>query len=208
MPFLHKFTSPLFRSRSSPSRETDVAYSPLSQNAQVQMQTQTQAKARTIPAQQSPEPKTYPASTVQIPEPGTQTQFIYEDINPPAGLEHLTQTLSTPHSTTNLHSQSTPTSTMLRQQTSSAPSTPSPHLPPYNDVSGAVIVDTQGYPRFLTPQEQQERENTLQKAVHERMMGLPRGTEFSWEAQGGQVLPRYEAAPLAGGEGEVGGEKR
>ncbi|KAL4799969.1 hypothetical protein BDV19DRAFT_384807 [Aspergillus venezuelensis] len=227
MPFLHKFASPLFRSRSSrspsrdptPSSKKNVAYSPVSQSDQVQ----TQAKTQT----QTHKPDSYfgntnPAfgSTVQEPqpEPQSQAQFIYEDISPPAGLEHLASTQTHPHpqttslstsqlsSTISLHSQTPPSPdpTMHTQETSTS-------LPPYNDVSGSVVVDTEGYPRFLTPDEQQERESTLQKAVHERMMGLPRRTAFSWEVQGGPVLPRYEP-PLGqsvGTGGDVGvGEKR
>ncbi|KAL4964633.1 uncharacterized protein BDV14DRAFT_200686 [Aspergillus stella-maris] len=221
MPFLHKFASPLFRSRSSrsPSRDStpsskNVAYSPVSQSDQVQLQTKTQTH----------KPDSYfgkpnPASTVQELETQTQAQFIYEDINPPTGLEHLASTQVLPQSlstsqlssTISLHSQ-TPTGpdpTMLSETTSTT-------LPPYNDVSGSVVVDTEGYPRFLTPDEQQERESTLQKAVHERMMGLPRRTEFTWEVQGGPVLPRYEGpgstlAQSVGEGAEVGvggGEKR
>lgn len=70
-------------------------------------------------------------------------------------------------------------------------------LPGYNDVSGAVVVDADGYPRFLTPQEEEDRKDTLQRAVRERMMGLPRRTDFNWEASDGPVLPRYECEPPA-----------
>ncbi|KAL4943933.1 hypothetical protein BDV06DRAFT_188751 [Aspergillus oleicola] len=216
MPFLHKFTSPLFKSRSSPSREPEsnsprpcssvMVHAPVNEPAQVEVQTQTHK----APAQQ--EPNFYPrnanpSSSVQ------ESQFLWEDINPPAGLEHLvsnqseaTFSASQSLSSASLHSQTaTQTPTMISQTTS--PEESSPSLPLYNDVSGAVVVDAEGYPRFLTPQEQQDREDTLQRAVRERMMGLPRNTEFNWEASGGPVLPRYEPPPAAGAEAG-GGEKR
>jgi hypothetical protein len=65
-------------------------------------------------------------------------------------------------------------------------------LPGYNDVSGAVIVDWNGLPHFLSPQEELERNSRLQRAVEERMLGLTRQTDFEWERPcQGEVLPRY-----------------
>ncbi|PYH75576.1 hypothetical protein BO82DRAFT_20714 [Aspergillus uvarum CBS 121591] len=54
-------------------------------------------------------------------------------------------------------------------------------LPGYNDVSGSVIVDWNGYPHFLSPQEEVDRKLQLEAAVQERMLGLPRRTDFAWE---------------------------
>ncbi|KAL4786842.1 hypothetical protein BJX76DRAFT_320367 [Aspergillus varians] len=90
------------------------------------------------------------------------------------------------------------------------PSSSSTSLPGYNDVSGSVVVDADGYPRFLTPQEEQARKDSLERAVQERMMGLPRRTDFSWEASGSPVLPSYECAssPGAGSGTESGGETK
>ncbi|BDD56655.1 hypothetical protein MPDQ_000087 [Monascus purpureus] len=72
-----------------------------------------------------------------------------------------------------------------------------PTLPTYNDISGSVVVDHDGTIRFLSPQEVEERRETLQRAVHERMMGLPRLTESPWSpvqvpVQDDIPLPRYE----------------
>ncbi|GIK05572.1 hypothetical protein Aspvir_009685 [Aspergillus viridinutans] len=53
-------------------------------------------------------------------------------------------------------------------------------LPAYNDVSGAVIVNDEGLPHFLSPQEEEERQVLLRRAVEERMLGLPRRTNFTW----------------------------
>ncbi|KAL3467383.1 hypothetical protein BJX64DRAFT_168462 [Aspergillus heterothallicus] len=151
------------------------------------------------------QPRPRPPSTQQ-----TETRYLWEDINPPAEyLNHL-ETSSTylyhdhppPLSQTSTGSttQGTQTppytnATMLNQTQQHLPSMHShSSLPGYNDVSGAVVVDVDGYPRFLSPQEEIERKATLQRAVQERMMGLPRTTDFNWEASGSPVLPRYECA--------------
>ncbi|RAL06843.1 uncharacterized protein BO97DRAFT_429872 [Aspergillus homomorphus CBS 101889] len=74
-------------------------------------------------------------------------------------------------------------------------------LPGYNDVSGSVIVDWNGYPHFLSPQEEQDRKLQLERAVEERMLGLPRRTDFAWERPCHQdhrqspSLPRYTPGP-------------
>lgn len=72
-----------------------------------------------------------------------------------------------------------------------------PTLPTYNDISGPVVVGHDGILRFLSPQEVEERSETLQRVVHERMMGLPRLTESPWSpvqvpVQDDIPLPRYE----------------
>ena len=71
-------------------------------------------------------------------------------------------------------------------------------LPPYNDVSGPVIVDQDGDLRFLSPCEEAERHQSLQRVVRERMLGLPRLTESPWSNMNTQLqdpndlpLPRY-----------------
>ncbi|EAW06609.1 uncharacterized protein ACLA_083020 [Aspergillus clavatus NRRL 1] len=65
-------------------------------------------------------------------------------------------------------------------------------LPLYNEVSGAVIVDQEGLPHFLSPQEEAQRKKSLKRAVEEKMKGLPRRTEFNWaQAPHGPTLPAY-----------------
>ncbi|KAF7595091.1 hypothetical protein BBP40_007295 [Aspergillus hancockii] len=67
-------------------------------------------------------------------------------------------------------------------------------LPGYNAVSGAVIVDWNGLPYFLSPQEEQERKSKLERAVQERMLGLSRETDFAWsQPYQGAALPRYSS---------------
>ena len=149
-------------------------------------------------------------SEIESPkESQTQAQTTWEDIDPPTTLLSLAADHSiSSASIASRYQQSTqteptvpvptsdPTTTMLTSS-SPSPSTPS-LLPSYSDVSGAVIVDAYGTPRFLTPQEEQERKEALAQAVRERMMGLPRRTDFSWEASATPVLPRYETAAAAG----------
>ncbi|KAJ5780116.1 hypothetical protein N7457_005276 [Penicillium paradoxum] len=53
-------------------------------------------------------------------------------------------------------------------------------LPSYNDVSDAVIIDQDGKPQFLSPEEEAERRQRLEQAVREKMLGLPRTTKFEW----------------------------
>ncbi|KAF7175469.1 hypothetical protein CNMCM7691_008570 [Aspergillus felis] len=67
-------------------------------------------------------------------------------------------------------------------------------LPPYNQVSGAVIVDDEGAPHFLSPEEEEERQAALKRAVEERMLGLPRRTSFTWAQPHGPSLPSYSPA--------------
>jgi hypothetical protein len=148
----------------------------------------------------------------------SETQFLWEDIDPPA--EYLNQVQTPPIYSYNHPSPPSlisapsdaeatpyPSSTMLNQ---SQPSPSAVHsnsaLPGYNDVSGAVVVDADGYPRFLSPQEELDRKAELQRAVQERMMGLPRTTDFSWQASGSPVLPRYECVPS--GEKRISGPGR
>ncbi|KAF4247767.1 hypothetical protein CNMCM8980_006990 [Aspergillus fumigatiaffinis] len=67
-------------------------------------------------------------------------------------------------------------------------------LPSYNEVSGAVIVNHEGFPHFLSPQEEEERQVSLRRAVEERMLGLPRRTSFTWAQSHGPSLPSYSPA--------------
>lgn len=68
-------------------------------------------------------------------------------------------------------------------------------LPTYNDISGPVIIDCNGFPRFLSPQEEEERKGRLEKAARERMLGLERRTKFSWvRPYHGTDLPKYSPA--------------
>ncbi|KAB8076426.1 hypothetical protein BDV29DRAFT_88243 [Aspergillus leporis] len=67
-------------------------------------------------------------------------------------------------------------------------------LPGYNAVSGAVIVDWNGLPYFLSPEEEQERKSKLERAVQERMLGLSKETDFAWsQPYQGAALPRYSS---------------
>ncbi|KAL4900644.1 hypothetical protein BDW74DRAFT_182479 [Aspergillus multicolor] len=147
------------------------------------------------------EPNSHPSShrssstSASSYQPVPQTDSTWEDVDPPAFSPSHPRTPTSP--TFSLYSyqntQNTPSTIMDAQSTSPPPSTTSESiLPSYNDVSGAVVVDAHGYPRFLTPREEQERKAALQQAVRERMMGLPRRTDFSWEASARPILPRYE----------------
>lgn len=67
--------------------------------------------------------------------------------------------------------------------------------PSYNDVSGPVIIDQHGKPKFLTPEEEVERQHRLETAVREKMLGLPRTTTFEWHQETSSLeelqLPPY-----------------
>lgn len=56
----------------------------------------------------------------------------------------------------------------------------SPVPPSYNDVSGPVVIDQDGKPQFLTPEQEVERQHRLETAVREKMLGLPRTVTFEW----------------------------
>ncbi|KAL4736487.1 hypothetical protein BDV11DRAFT_193715 [Aspergillus similis] len=158
------------------------------------------------PATSEPEPEPEPPRQSQ-----TQAQTTWEDIDPPTTLLSLAadHSISSASIASRYHQSThteptvpTPNQTPIPTTTMHISPVPSPCtpslLPSYNDVSGAVVVDAHGYPRFLTPQEEQERKEALAQAVHERMMGLPRRTDFSWEASATPALPRYENAAVAG----------
>ncbi|KAL2815397.1 hypothetical protein BDW59DRAFT_166802 [Aspergillus cavernicola] len=156
----------------------------------------------------APEPDSTPLSyshpttrtpTKREPQPQPQHPRNRDDaiINSPTTITNHFNTQANPALRTPEPENQSTTTTLTTTIISSTEST----LPSYDDVSGAVIVDAYGNPHFLTPQEERERQDTLQRAVHERMLGLPRRTEFSWEASGGPVLPRYEA----GAQGAVSG---
>ncbi|RAK71368.1 uncharacterized protein BO72DRAFT_17212 [Aspergillus fijiensis CBS 313.89] len=68
-------------------------------------------------------------------------------------------------------------------------------LPGYNDVSGSVIVDWDGYPHFLSPQEEVDRKLQLEAAVQERMLGLP----GAHQQEGHYAPPRYTPASSKSG---------
>ncbi|OJJ43961.1 hypothetical protein ASPZODRAFT_801256 [Penicilliopsis zonata CBS 506.65] len=111
--------------------------------------------------------------------------FLWQSIDPPAELMH--SALGPARSN---HQQKNSTAS---DQSLDEPASPT-SLPGYSDVSGAVVVDWNGLPRFLDPQEEQERKEALQRAVRERMLGLPRTTEFNWaQPCHGDHLPEYSA---------------
>ncbi|RAK90095.1 hypothetical protein BO79DRAFT_208409 [Aspergillus costaricaensis CBS 115574] len=173
------------------------------------------------PQQQQQQPDLF-ASEISKPllhspllsEPETPTEnktasFIWEDINPPAEYYLADKSTSTPpsppptytYSQQDQQQQSPPQDkesdpTMIDTTTRSIPVS---SLPGYNDVSGAVIVDYDGFPHFLSPQEEEERKMKLQRAVQEKMLGLPRQTSFEWErplsaGSAAGWLPRYSPA--------------
>ncbi|KAL4987666.1 hypothetical protein BDW68DRAFT_160718 [Aspergillus falconensis] len=158
---------------------------------------------RTTPSSTSiPLPSTFSSESQPQPQSQVQKQATWEEIDPPTtpllslAVDHSIS--STPIASC-YHQTAQPTLPNTTMLTSSTTTTSTPTLlPSYNEVSGAVVVDAHGSPRFLTPQEEQERKDALAQAVRERMMGLPRRTDFSWEASATPVLPRYEGAALAG----------
>lgn len=131
-------------------------------------------------------------STIDASSLEDEAHFIWEDINPPEGHVHSVHRRP---STRRLQERSSPCE---RRGTHGVPfpETSSADLPPaYNDVSGAVVVDWDGSPRFLSPEEEEERKARLQRAVRERMLGLPRQTEFDWARpeERSETLPKYSA---------------
>ncbi|KKK19002.1 hypothetical protein ARAM_001497 [Aspergillus rambellii] len=182
MPFLHKPNPPSSPSPSpSPSTETKPANNQLSlrnRSGHKPRKTQHSTNQPITPRQPSfapPQPTYYSARQQQEPH------FIWEDINPPA---EFLRALDQP--------QDEKTMVTSSSNLSSIPGAAS--LPGYNDVSGAVIVDWDGHPRFLSPQEERERKIQLEQAVRERMLGLPRRTDFVWEPSSGPILPPYSPA--------------
>ena len=80
--------------------------------------------------------------------------------------------------------------------------TPSNAVPPsYNDVSGPVIIDQDGKPKFLSPEEEVERQQRLEAAVREKMLGLPRTTTFEWH-QGASTSEELQLPPYTPKEGK------
>ncbi|KAJ9480787.1 hypothetical protein VN97_g12738 [Penicillium thymicola] len=72
-----------------------------------------------------------------------------------------------------------PSATKEHKNTSVSPSSAPP--PAYNDVCGdAVIINQDGKPQVLSPEEEVERQHRLQQAAREKMLGLPRTTKFEW----------------------------
>ncbi|KAL3476300.1 hypothetical protein BJX99DRAFT_258622 [Aspergillus californicus] len=155
--------------------------------------------------------KAHPRPTQTEPPSSNQNTTNTQQPLPPLPLLTPPTMSSTPSTITpSPHSDSTQSPTPEIPETLESPESASPDLPNYNDISGAVVVDSNGDPQFLTQHEEQSRQETLERAVRERMLGLPRTTEFSWEAAAGPVLPRYESQGYTGatgvGEGK-GGEK-
>ncbi|PYH37600.1 uncharacterized protein BO87DRAFT_352988 [Aspergillus neoniger CBS 115656] len=148
-----------------------------------------------------------PISEPETPTENKTASFIWEDINPPAEYYLADKSTSTPPSPPPTYTffqqdqqrqQPSPQDkeAMIDTTTRSIPVSP---LPGYNDVSGAVIVDYDGFPHFLSPQEEEERKMKLQRAVQEKMLGLPRQTSFEWErplsaGSAAGWLPRYSPA--------------
>ncbi|RDW74628.1 uncharacterized protein DSM5745_07290 [Aspergillus mulundensis] len=215
MPFLHNKTSSSTSSTSAPA-PSSTQESKLSLRSLFNRKTRAPPGTQTHPrtasrthqaAAATQQPNSRPSShrtsstsTASTYQPVPQADSTWEDIDPPAFSPTAPRT---PTSPTFSHysyqaTQNTSRSTMDAHSVSPPPSSTSESiLPSYNDVSGAVVVDSHGYPRFLTPQEEQERKAVLQQAVRERMMGLPRRTDFSWEASARPILPRYQPPAVA-----------
>lgn len=78
-----------------------------------------------------------------------------------------------------MQSSFSPSATKEHKNTPIPPSIAPP--PAYNDVCGGpVIINQDGEPQFLSPEEEVERQHRLQQAVREKMLGLPRTTKFEW----------------------------
>lgn len=78
-----------------------------------------------------------------------------------------------------MQSSFSPSATKEHNNTPIPPSSAPP--PAYNDVcAGPVIINQDGKPQFLSPEEEVERQHRLQQAVREKMLGLPRTTKFEW----------------------------
>ncbi|GKZ32513.1 hypothetical protein AbraIFM66950_001982 [Aspergillus brasiliensis] len=157
----------------------------------------------------------YPEQEPESPSEKDTASFIWEDINPPAEYylaEKTTTTTLAPPSPPPTYTyfqqpqdkeQEQGLPTMIDTTTRSIPVS---SLPGYNDVSGAVIVDYDGFPHFLSPQEEEERKMKLQRAVQEKMLGLPRQTSFEWErplsagSSAAGWLPRYSPSTKRGAQ--------
>ncbi|KAJ5933258.1 hypothetical protein N7516_007747 [Penicillium verrucosum] len=89
-----------------------------------------------------------------------------------------------------------PSATKEHKNTSIPPSSAPP--PSYNDVCGsAVIINQDGEPQVLSPEEEVERQHRLQQAVREKMLGLPRTTKFEWcQRKSGMSGTESEELPL------------
>lgn len=128
---------------------------------------------------------------------GDEAQSIWEDIDPP---ERITRSIDRGNFAHHLQARAVSHEQLGRtdetdpsQEIASTDISPSP--PPYNEVSGAVVVDWNGNSRFLSPEEEEERRERLQRAVRERMLGLPRRTDFDWArpSERRETLPKYSA---------------
>ncbi|KAI9039983.1 uncharacterized protein KD926_008673 [Aspergillus affinis] len=135
-----------------------------------------------------------PASSSSAQEPA----HFWKDINPPAEHQFTPAVFVYNRANPSLPSPS-PSSVQPQNRDAMNRSEPTSirnsALPGYNDVSGAVIVDWNGLPHFLSPQEEVERKLKLECAVRERMLGLSRRTDFAWESPcQGTALPQYSPA--------------
>lgn len=134
------------------------------------------------------------------PSPDTDTLSTWEIINSPMSASTQSTNTTSPQLPSVAQDQATKTTTETKpkQITEAQP-------PRYNDISGAVIIDWDGSPRFLSPQEEQERQTALENAVREKMLGLPRKTEFAWARPDVSIeagLPAYSPGEKEMGKGD------
>ena len=119
-----------------------------------------------------------------------QANFTWQDIHPPEGFSRRVNSPCRGSHSTPQHPHWTG---MIRGDRRISMENAS--LPSYNDISGPVVTDRNGLPRFLSPQREEERKARLEQAVRERMLGFERRTEFNWaRPYHGTALPEYSPA--------------
>lgn len=197
MPFMRRWSS---RFSSSPAPDSiPVDNEPMGTYTRGTDSISIECKRSHLPFTRKEEPgalqaQVEPLSSSSAQEPAS----FWKDINPPAEHKYTPAVLAY-NSDKSSSPPLAPLSAQVQDQDAMDRSKPSTTrnsaLPGYNDVSGAVIVDWNGLPHFLSPQEELERKSRLERAVRERMLGLSRRTDFAWESPDhGTTLPQYSPA--------------
>ncbi|KAE8354646.1 hypothetical protein BDV28DRAFT_130568 [Aspergillus coremiiformis] len=118
-----------------------------------------------------------------------EPSYYWQNIDPPPPSYQFQRRRASYH-----HRRRSSRSSMWRPMMYPNPISTNSALPGYNTVSGAVVVDWNGLPYFLSPQEEEERKSKLERAVQERMLGLSKETDFGWSRPcHGATLPRYSS---------------